>query len=71
MRCTVGNKNNSVLLKRYSQLGIKELGVSTVRLRHKDKNAKCRFFVMSADNPALLEMPDIELLNILKKMCEV
>ena len=43
----------------------------TVRLRHKDKIAKCRFFVVPGDGPALLGMPDIELLDILKIMCKV
>ena len=50
---------------------IEELGVCTVRLIHRDKNAKCRFFVVPGDDPALLGMTDIELLNILKVMCEV
>ena len=43
----------------------------TVRLRYKDKNAKCRFFVVPGDGPALLGMPDIELLHILKIMCDM
>ena len=45
--------------------------VCTVNLRHKDKCAKCRFFVIPGDGPALLGMPDIELLNILRVSCEV
>ena len=32
---------------------------------------KCRFFVVPGDSPTLLGMPDTELLNILKIMCEV
>ena len=43
----------------------------TVRLRHKDKNVKCRFFVVPGDILTLLGMPDIELVNILKIICEV
>ena len=33
--------------------------------------AKCRFFVVPGDHPAPLGMIDIELLDILKIMCEV
>ena len=40
----------------------------TVRLRYRDKIAKCRFFVVPGDGPVLLGMPGIELLDILKVM---
>ena len=43
----------------------------TVRLRYKNKNAKCRFCVVPGEGPALIGMPDIKLLNILKIICEV
>ena len=43
----------------------------TEKLRHKDQIARCRFLVVSGGGPALLEMPDIELLSILKIMCDV
>ena len=43
----------------------------TVILRHKDKIAKCRLFVVPGDGPALLGIPDIELLGIVKITCEV
>ena len=43
----------------------------TVRLRHKDKIAKCRLFLVPGDAPVLQGMPDIELLDILKIICEV
>ena len=36
-----------------------------------DNVARCRFFVLQGDGSALLWMPDIELLGILKIMCEV
>ena len=52
-------------------LSFEHLGVCTVRLRHKDKNAKCRFFVKLEDGLVLLEMPDIKLLYILKITCKV
>ena len=43
----------------------------TVRLRHQDKNAKFRFFAVPEDGLALLGMPGIKVLNILKTTCEV
>ena len=42
----------------------------TLRLIHKDKTAKCRFFTVP-DGPALPGMSDIELLGLLKIMCEL
>ena len=42
-----------------------------VRLKHNDKIVRCTFFVVPGDGQALLGMPDIELLDILKIMCEV
>ena len=64
-------KNNSVILKTYNQLDIEQLGMCTVKLMHKDKSANCRFLVVPGDGPALLWMPDIQLLNILRITCEV
>ena len=43
----------------------------TVRSRHKDKIARCGFFVVPENGPALLRMPDIEFLDILKIMFKV
>ena len=43
----------------------------SVKLRHKDKDARCRLFVVAGDGPLFLGMPDIELLDILKIMCNV
>ena len=43
----------------------------TLKLKHKDKSAKCGFFVVPGDGPALLGMPDVELLNTLRTKCEV
>ena len=63
-------KINSVILKTYNLTSI-ELGVCTVKSRHKDKTAKYRFFVVPGDGSVLLGMPDIELLDIHKIMCEV
>ena len=44
-------KNNSVILKTYNQLDIKQLGVSMVKLRNKDKSIKCRFFEAPGGGP--------------------
>ena len=43
----------------------------TVRLRCKNKTARCRFFVVPRDSPALIQMQDIEVIDILKIMCKV
>ena len=48
-----------------------ELGAHSIKIRYKDKCTKCKFFVVLCDGPALLGMPDIELLGMLKIMCEV
>ena len=34
---------NSVVLKTHNQSNIEQLGVCTVRLKHKDKTARCKF----------------------------
>ena len=47
---------------------IRQLGLCAVKLYYKDKSAKCRFPV---DGPALLGMPDKELLGIWKTMCDM
>ena len=52
-------KYNTVMLN--IQSIIEQLSVCTVKIRHKDKCPKCRFFVVPGDGQALLEMPDIEL----------
>ena len=64
-------KNNSLVPKSYSQSDIEQLGVCTVRLRHKDKIARCRFFIVPGDSPVLLGMPDLELLDVLKITCKI
>ena len=43
----------------------------TVKIRYKDKVASCRFFIVPRDSPVLLGIPDIELLDILKVICDV
>ena len=48
-----------------------KLGLYTVRLRHKDKITRCRFFCSVGRWPSPARMPDIELLDKLKIMLEV
>ena len=55
---------NSVVLNTCNLSNIEQLHVYTVR--HKYKIVRSRFFVMPGDGQALLGMPDIELLGILK-----
>ena len=64
-------KSISVILKTYIQSSIEQLGVGTVRLRHKGKDAKCRFFLVQGDCPVLIGMLDIKMLNMLKITYEV
>ena len=55
----------------YKNSNIEQLGVCSVKLRHKDKVARCRFFVVPGDGPVLLGMPETELLGIPKIACEL
>ena len=59
-------RNNSVVITTYSQSNIEQLGVCTVRLKHKEITARYRFFVVPGYSPALLGMSDRDLLGILK-----
>ena len=43
----------------------------TVKLRYKNKIARCTFFIVPGNGPAMLGMSDIELLGILKMMFDV
>ena len=47
-----------------------EHGRCSVRMRYNDICVKCRFFVVPGNGPALLVMSDIELLSIIRDMCE-
>ena len=49
----------------YNQSDTEQLGVCTVKLRHKDECSKCRFFALPGDGPALLGMQDMKLLDML------
>ena len=50
-------------MKTYNNLNTNQLGVCAVNMRHKDKVARCRITVVPGDSPALLDMPDMELLG--------
>ena len=41
------------------------------KMRYKEKCAKCRLILLSGDVPALFEISDIELLNILRITCDI
>ena len=77
---TISYINNSGLVchkkefchtKTYNQSSVEQLDVCTVRLRHKVIIAKCRSFLVLGKSQALIGMPDIKLLDILKIMCNV
>ena len=60
-----------IMFKAYNNLKIEQLAVYLVKFRHKDKVARCRFFVVPGYGLAFLGMHDIELLGILMIMCNV
>ena len=62
--------NGLVVLKTYNQSDIEQLSRYSVKIRHSDKCVKCRFFVVLCDGPAVLGMPDIELLGVIRVICE-
>ena len=64
-------RNKSIALKTYNQSNIEQLVLCTVRVRQEDQTTRSRFFVVLGDSQALLGMPDIELLGILKITCDV
>ena len=64
-------KNSLEILETFTNLYIEQLGVCSVRLRHKDNIVRCRFFVVPHDGSLLLGMLDIVLLEILNIMYEV
>ena len=65
------NKKWLINPKTYNSSNIEQLDVRSVWLRHKDKVVRCRFFVVTGTSPALLGKLDIELLELLKIVCEV
>ena len=61
--------NESTVIKTYDQSNTEQLSRCSVKIGHNDKCFKCRFSVVPGDGPALLRMPDIELLDIQRVMC--
>ena len=45
---------------------IEQLGICLVKLGHKEKDVRCRFFIVPSDGQVPLGMLDIEVLGILK-----
>ena len=62
--------NKSIVLKTYNQSNIEHFSRCSVRIRHNDKCVKYKFFVVQSNGTALLRMPDIELLSVLRVMHE-
>ena len=62
--------NSSIVFQTYNQSNVEQLCRCSIRTRSNDKCVKGRFFVVSGDGPALLEMPDIDLLGIMTIMHE-
>ena len=60
-------RHNMVVLKIHGNSNIENLGVCL----GKGKFARCRYFIVPGDSPALLGILDIELLGILMIMCEL
>ena len=50
----------------YNKTTTTQLGTCLVELGHKNNMRKCRFFVVPRNGQAMLGMPDIDTLNILK-----
>ena len=74
LRSTMADLNatidRSILLKTYNQSNIEQLSRCSVKIRHYDKCVNCRFFVVTCNGSALLEIPYIELSSIIRVMCE-
>ena len=57
------HKDKNVVLQTYDKTGIAYLGVWNITIEHKDKKGICIFFVLPGNGPALLVIPDIEMLD--------
>ena len=62
-------KDAKIKLKTYNHITVTQLGRCKVKIENNNKCKTCIFFVVPGDGEALLEMPDIELLNILNINC--
>ena len=59
-------KNNNIQLPMCNKTAITQLGICIIELEHKNNKRKCRFFVVPGKGQALLGIPDIDVLNIIK-----
>ena len=62
--------NKSVVLKRYNQSNIEQHNSWAVKIRHNDNCVKCSFFVVAVDGLASLGMIDVELLGMIRVICQ-
>ena len=59
------------MLKTNNLSDIEQLGIHTVKLRHRDKSIRYIFLVGLGDSPTLLGMSDSELLSILRTIYDI
>ena len=59
-------KNNNIQLKMHNKPTITQLGICIGELQHKIRRENVDFFVVPRNGQALLGMPDIDMLNIIK-----
>ena len=57
------SQKQCVVFKIYNNPNIEQLGVCSVKLRHKDKFTRYRFFVILSNGPALSGMSDLEMIE--------
>ena len=62
-------KNKNVQLKSYNKTTITQLGMCKVKLEHNNIQKMCKFFVVPGRGQALLGMPGIDTLNIIRINC--
>ena len=58
-------------IKNYNETRIPQFGVCSVIIKHKDKQKLCKYYVVPENGPALLEISDIEILDILSVKCSI
>ena len=62
----VAMKHISIQLKVYNKTTVTQLHTCAAELENKNNKKKCRFFVVCGNGQALLHIPDIDALNIIK-----
>ena len=55
--------------KMYNKTTITQLGMCQVKLEYNNIEKMCKFFVVSGKGQALLGMPEIDMLNIMRINC--